>query len=78
MKRLSGLETLENEYGLSIIGGYDHTVDFTISGPNSEINRITYDSLIVYADVSDVTGAGEHSLEIEISLPNGVSVSSRS
>ncbi len=75
---IRGLETLENEYGLSIIGGYDHTVDFTISGPNADISQITYDSLIVYADVSDVTGAGEHSLEIEISLPNGVSVSSRS
>lgn len=73
-----GLDVLEEDYELSIISGYNHTVDITLTGANSDISRLTIDKIDAFVDVSEITAAGEYSLEIQTDLPNGVTVSSQS
>lgn len=69
-----GAETIESTLGLSVIGGYDYNVDLTLQGTRSDMSRASADNITAYVDVSGVKAAGEHSLEIKVELPNGVSL----
>lgn len=64
--------------GLSVMSGYDYTVDVTVQGKKSDINALTADSIEAYADLSPVTEAGRYALDVQITLPGGVSLVSRS
>ncbi len=75
---IKSVTALEDSFGLSVISGYDYTVDLTVSGANSEISRLSLDDISVFVDVSHIEAAGEYSLEIKTSLPNGITVSSQS
>ncbi len=63
-------EGLEMEYAPSF-----KEAAFTISGPPEEINKITESALKGQIDITGL-GAGEHQLEITVTLPEDVSVSS--
>ncbi len=65
---------IESELGMSVISGYDYTVDLTLQGAKSELERLSIEDINAYVDVSSITLPGEHSLELKISLPNGISV----
>lgn len=71
---IESLEVMEAELGMSVISGYDYTVDLTLQGPKSELDRLSVEDIAVYADVSGITSSGEQSLEIKTALPNGISV----
>ena len=75
---IRGLDTIEEELGLSVISGYDYTVDLTLTGAKNDIDRLSIDSVLAYVSASDITEAGEYSLEIKTSLPNGITVSGQS
>ncbi len=75
---IKNVAALEENFGLSVISGYDYTVDITVSGANSEISRLSLDDVSVFVDVSHVESAGEYTLEVKTSLPNGITVSAQS
>lgn len=75
---IRNLDKLESELGLSVISGYDHTVDLTLTGAKADISRLSLDSVIVYVDAAEISEAGEHSLEIETSLPSGITIGGQS
>ncbi len=66
-------DRIEDTLGLTIISGYDLTVDVTVKGPRADINRLTVDDVKAYIDMKTVDGAGEYTLPIRPSLPNGIS-----
>ena len=65
-------DRIEDTLGLTIISGYDLTVDVTVKGPRADINRLTVDDVKAYIDMKTVDGAGEYTLPIRTSLPNGI------
>ncbi len=75
---IKSVVALEDNFGLSVISGYDYTVDLTVSGANADISRLSLDDVSVFVDVSHIEAAGEYSLEVKTSLPNGVTVSAQS
>ena len=71
-------DRIEDTLGLTIISGYDLTVDVTVKGPRADINRLTVDDVKAYIDMKTIDGAGEYSLPIRTSLPNGITAGSLS
>ena len=69
---IRGRDRIEDTLGLTIISGYDLTVDVTVKGPRADINRLTVDDVKAYIDMKTVDGAGEYTLPIRTSLPNGI------
>lgn len=69
---IRGRDRIEDTLGLTIISGYDLTVDVTVKGPRTDINRLTVDDVKAYIDMKTVDGAGEYTLPIRTSLPNGI------
>lgn len=65
-------DRIEDTLGLTIISGYDLTVDVTVKGPRADINRLTVDDVKAYIDMKTIDGAGEYTLPIRTSLPNGI------
>lgn len=76
--QLKNLDVIEETLGLSVITGYDTTIDISVGGTKSEISRISAEDISAYVDLKDITGAGEYLLEIKTKLPAGVSASSMS
>ncbi len=75
---IKNVGVLEESFGLSVISGYDYTVDLTLNGANSDISRLSLDDVIVFVDVSQIEAAGEYSLEVKTALPNGITVGAQS
>lgn len=75
---IRGRDRVEDTLGLTIISGYDLTVDVTVKGPRADINRLTVDDVKAYIDMKTVDGAGEYTLPIRTSLPNGITAGSLS
>lgn len=75
---IRGRDRIEDTLGLTIISGYDLTVDVTVKGPRADINRLTVDDVKAYIDMKTVDGAGEYTLPIRTSLPNGITAGSLS
>ncbi len=71
---VQGTEVMESELGLSVISGYDYTVDLTLEGARADIKGVTLENITAYVDVSGVKTSGEQSLAIKVSLPKGVQV----
>ena len=72
-RSISAISTvIEETLGLSLISGYDYTVDITVRGTRSELNRLDIDDISAYIDAKDISAAGEYTLPIRTSLPNGV------
>lgn len=69
---IRGRDRIEDTLGLTIISSYDLTVDVTVKGPRADINRLTVDDVKAYIDMKTVDGAGEYTLPIRTSLPNGI------
>ncbi len=69
---IRGRDRIEDTLGLTIISGYDLTVDVTVKGPRADINRLTVDDVKAYIDMKTVDGAGEYTLPIRTSLPNAI------
>lgn len=61
-----------NETGYSVISGYDNTVDVTVQGKKSEVNKLTDNDIAAYADLSNIDTAGRHTVSIDVSMPGNV------
>lgn len=63
---------------LSVISGYNSTVDVVLEGKKGTVRSITAEDLEVVADVSDITSAGRHTVPVDIKAPEGATVVSQS
>lgn len=75
---LVNTSVLESEAGLHVYSGHGNTVNVTVSGKKSDINRYNSDSILVYADVSGITEAGKHTVRVTAETPSGLTVSEMS
>lgn len=75
---LVGVSTIESEYNLSVFSGYDLTVDLTVKGQLSTINKYNVNDYNITADISGITSGGRHSVNLFFDLPSGVTLSSSS
>lgn len=66
------------ETGLSVISGYENTVDITVQGKKSVINKLDPKYITAYVDVGDVHKAGRATRLISVSLPDGVTLADKS
>lgn len=67
-------EIIENEYGMTVISGYNYTVDVTVSGVKNELNRLSAEDISAYVDLSKINAAGEYTLDVRTSVPGGVTI----
>lgn len=73
---LTNTSVLEGREGLSVYSGYGNTVDVTVIGSKSVINRLSAEDISVTADLSQITEAGSHAVPLNVDLPSGLSLSS--
>lgn len=71
---LLNTQVLDGESGLSVYSGYGNTVDVTIVGKKSLIDRISSGDIHVYADVSTIKVAGSHAIPVSVEVPSGLTV----
>lgn len=75
---LVGVSSIESEYNLSVFSGYDITVDLTVKGQLSTINKYSIDDYNITADISHITTGGRHTVKLFFDMPKGVILSSSS
>lgn len=75
---VENVDVIEQELGMSVISGYDYTVDLTLQGPKAELDRLSVDDISAYVDVSEIKAAGEAALVIQTSMPAGINVTNQS
>ena len=63
---------------LSVISGYNNTVDVVLEGKKGTIRSITADDIKATADVSAITTSGRHTVAVNITAPDGTNVVSQS
>ncbi len=71
---IKSAETLEDNYGMTVISGYDYSIDVTLSGTINELSRVDIDEIRAYVDLSNIENAGEYELDVNVAVPSGVSV----
>ncbi len=71
---LISTDVIENEYGMTVINGYDYTVDVTVSGVKNELNRLSAEDINAYVDLSQINAAGEYTLDVRTSVPGGITL----
>ncbi len=67
---------MTNEYGFSVLSGYDVSCDVTLYGKMSVLSRLNRDDIDLYVDLSVIDSAGSVELPVMASLPNGVTLAS--
>ena len=71
---LISTDVIEDEYGMTVINGYNDTVDVTVSGVKNELNRLSAEDINAYVDLSQINAAGEYTLDVRTSVPGGISI----
>jgi len=71
---LENTEMLENMSGLTVYNGYGAVVDVKVRGKKSEVNKISADDIIVYADLSGITMSGTYLLDVHVNLPSSLTL----
>ncbi len=61
--------------GYSVLSGYNNTIDVTVIGRKSDINKLYSSDIVAQIDISDITDTGTVSCPVTVILPNGISVS---
>lgn len=68
----------EGDAKLSVYYGYNSTVDITVQGKKSEINKLSVEDIDAYVDISSITAAGRYTVDVAVDLPGGVKLSGQS
>lgn len=66
-----GENELREKYGL-IVQDVDEQVSITLSGDKDQLKGIDSSAIGVYVDISDITSAGEYSIELVAEIPQGL------
>ncbi len=61
----------QNEGALSVYSGGEATVELTVSGRRSVLNRLTAEDFDITADVSGYTTAGRYNVPLMFTMPDG-------
>ncbi len=75
---LVGVSAIESNHNLSVFSGYDITVDLSVKGQLSTINKYSADDYNVTADISKITEGGRYTINLSFDMPSGVTLSSSS
>lgn len=63
---------IDPDSNLSVISGYDHTVDITVIGKRRDVLNVESSDLRAYVDASEVASAGIATLEIVTEVPGNL------
>ncbi len=61
-----------NNSNFSVLSGDDVTVDVTLSGTRSAMNKISRQDIRAYVEMIDITEAGVYKFDISYDIPNGI------
>ncbi len=75
---LVNTSVIENKSGLYVYNGYGNTVNVTVYGKKSILNRYDSEDIRVYADLRDINVSGKHTVPILVDTPAGISLGSLS
>lgn len=70
--QLEGVNELKNDRNLSILSGYDATINITVVGSRKDILKYTSEDIYAYINLDGVTKADRHALDIVVELPEGM------
>jgi len=68
-------ETVLKKNSLSVFSGQNTSVNVTVTGKKSLLNRLRAEDLVAYVDVGNITEAGEYGLDIKLDPVEGVTLS---
>jgi YbbR domain-containing protein len=69
------LETQSLSSSFSVIDGDEVTVDITLVGKRSDLNKLKSSDLEAYLDLSSIIQPGQHQSEVKVLLPEGTELS---
>ncbi len=67
----------EDKISLSILSGYDTTIDLVLQGKKSDLDKLTAENIEAYVDVEGINEADRYSLDIEVNVPSGINLLSK-
>ena len=78
--KIDNANVLSENSGLSIISGYDYNINITVRGNRAKLSNYSSEDIIASVDVSKISEAGEHDLNVVVSFPpsSGFSIVSQS
>ena len=78
--KIDNANVLSENSGLSIISGYDYNINITVRGNRAKLSNYSSEDIIASADVSTISEAGDHDLDVVVSFPpsSGFTVVSQS
>ena len=66
-----GIQELERNNNMSVISGYDNTVNVTLVGKRSDVNKYSAKDIYAYVDVSKINSSERQMLTVQVdSLPD--------
>lgn len=66
-----GIQELERNNNMSVISGYDNTVNVTLVGKRSDVNKYSAKDIYAYVDVSKINSSDRQMLTVQVdSLPD--------
>jgi YbbR domain-containing protein len=71
---IDGVTQLHADSNMSVISGYDNTVDVVITGKKSDVQNLTAEDIRASVDVSTMTAAGKFSVPVQVQPPAGFTV----
>ena len=73
---LTGKDIIESQYKLSVYSGLEHSVEVTVKGRKSEINKVKSGDITASASLAQITESGEYQLNIDVALPSSLTLES--
>ena len=71
---VDGVTQLNADSNMSVISGYDNTVDVVISGKKSDVQKLTAEQIRASVDVSTMNVAGKFAVPVQVQPPAGFTV----
>ena len=75
---VSGAAELKEKNGFAVLSEFSFTVDVTVAGKKTDVNRLSSDDIRAYIDISSLTENGRVPVRIQVDLPNGIRLASLS
>ncbi len=75
---VTGETELRQNLGYTLLDQPNLTVDVTIAGKRTDVNRVRASDITAVIDLSSVAAAGENKFSVQITAPNGTTVTSQS
>lgn len=72
--KIENVTTLSEKSGLSVIEGWNGTVEVSVRGRRSEIIKYRAADLTATVDASQISVKGEYTLDVQVKLPDGLTL----